>query len=300
MSWFESFFEGIAGAIGGGIRSAFEGLSQFFYNGILSKIHEGILEGIGWLVGQMNGIGSSLFELSWVKATVLLFSRFGFLLYLVGVVVAIFDIATEHSGMISVRRQILPILWGFLASGLFCTVPVLLYTFCTDLQLSFSDALVRLFFGRTEGTSGILKDAISILSAPATIIQGLFMLICIAYGVIKCFLDNIKRGGILLLQIAVGSLHMFAVPRGRTDGFFSWCRGIAGICFTAFMQSTFLVLGLATVTVSPLLGAGVILAAGEVPRIAQQFGLETGLRVNVMGAVSHTSRMLSMARAAVR
>ena len=40
---------------------------------------------------------------------------------------------------------------------------------------------------------------------------------------IKVFFANLKRGGILLIQIAVGSLYMFSVPRGYLDGFYQWC-----------------------------------------------------------------------------
>ena len=41
---------------------------------------------------------------------------------------------------------------------------------------------------------------------------------------LKSFFANIKRGGILLIQIAVGSLYMFSIPRGYTDGFNQWCN----------------------------------------------------------------------------
>ncbi len=300
MDWFTSFFEGLGQTIQNAFQSVVSGIGNFFYEGILKHIHEGIVEGLSYLFSEMNGIGTALFELNWVRAVVMLFSKLGFLLFLVGLAVSVFEIAVDHSPGINLRRRILPMIWGLLASLLFSTVPVLLYTFCTDLQLSFSGALIRLFFGKEAGAQGIMSDALGVLSAPAGIIQGLFMLICVGYGTLKCFLDNIKRGGVLLLQIAVGSLHMFSIPRGHSDGFFTWCRGIIGICFTAFMQTTFLILGLATVTVNPLLGAGVILAAGEVPRIAQQFGLETGLKVSVGSAVMQTSRILSVASHAAK
>ena len=45
------------------------------------------------------------------------------------------------------------------------------------------------------------------------------MMIMIGFCVIKIVFANIKRGGILLCQIAVGSLYMFSIPRGYTDGF---------------------------------------------------------------------------------
>ena len=99
----------------------------------------------------------------------------------------------------------------------------------------------------------------------------------LGYCVIKCFFANIKRGGILLTQIAVGSLHMFSLPRGYSEGFTGWCKQIIAICFTAFMQTTLLLLGMITMQTHALLGLGVMLAANEVPRIAQQFGLDTSI-----------------------
>ena len=72
----------------------------------------------------------------------------------------------------------------------------------------------------------------------------LFAMILMAYAVIKVFFSNLKRGGILLIQIAVGSLYMFSIPRGYTDGFTQWCKQVIGLCLTAFLQSTILVAGL--------------------------------------------------------
>ena len=101
---------------------------------------------------------------------------------------------------------------------------------------------------------------------------GLLNLLCMiafAYCVIKIFFANIKRGGIPLIQMAVGSLYMFSVPRGYQDGFNQWMKQIAALCLTAFMQTTLLFLGLLTFPGNMLLGLGIMLASNEVPRIAQ-------------------------------
>ena len=108
---------------------------------------------------------------------------------------------------------------------------------------------------------------------------------------------KVKRGGILLTQIAVGSLHMFNLPRGYTEGFTGWCKQIIAICFTTFMQTTLLLLGLLTMHTHLLLGLGVMLAANEVPRIAQQFGLDTSMRMNMMSAVHTTTTAINLGRA---
>ena len=56
---------------------------------------------------------------------------------------------------------------------------------------------------------------LGVITSPIMII---FCVILMAYAVIKVFFSNLKRGGILLIQIAVGSLYMFSIPRGYTDG----------------------------------------------------------------------------------
>ena len=122
----------------------------------------------------------------------------------------------------------------------------------------------------------------SMLTSP---IMLLFCVIAMGYAVIKIFFANLKRGGILLIQIAVGSLYMFSVPRGYTDGFIQWIKQVIGLCLTAFLQSTILVAGLLAFREHLLLGLGLMLSAGEVPRIAGTFGLDTTTRANIMSAV---------------
>ena len=84
----------------------------------------------------------------------------------------------------------------------------------------------------------------------------LFIIIMMGYSVIKVFFANLKRGGILLIQIAVGSLYMFSVPRGYYDGFIQWCKQIIGLCLTTFLQATILTAGLMVLKDHCLLGLG--------------------------------------------
>ena len=124
----------------------------------------------------------------------------------------------------------------------------------------------------------------------------LLSLIAFAYCIVKIFFQNIKRGGILLCQIAVGSLYMFSVPRGYSDGFVQWMKQVIALCLTAFMQTTLFYLGLLTFMNDMILGLGIMLAASEVPRIAQQFGLDSSVKVNVTSVVHTTSTAINMAR----
>ena len=124
----------------------------------------------------------------------------------------------------------------------------------------------------------------------------IFLLILMGDSVIKIFFANLKRGGILLIQIAVGSLYLFSLPRGYADGFYSWCRQIAGLCLTAFLQTTILIAGLMVWNENMLLGCGLMLSASEIPRVAQQFGLETTTRANIMSAVYATQTIVNLTR----
>jgi hypothetical protein len=128
----------------------------------------------------------------------------------------------------------------------------------------------------------------------------LFIVILMGYAVIKVFFANLKRGGILLIQISVGSLYMFSVPRGYLDGFVSWCKQIVGLCLTAFLQSTILIAGLMVVKDHALLGLGLMLSAGEVPRIAGAFGLDTSTKGNLMSAVYTAQTAVNMTRTVVK
>lgn len=125
----------------------------------------------------------------------------------------------------------------------------------------------------------------------------LVMLIALGFCVFKIFFDNIKRGGILLIQIAVGSLYMFSIPRGYDDGFNQWIKQVIALCITAFLQTTLLFLGLLTFPNNILLAIGIMMAAAEVPRIAQQFGLDTSVKVNVMSAVHMGTSAVNLVKA---
>ena len=94
----------------------------------------------------------------------------------------------------------------------------------------------------------------------------------------------------------MGSLYLFSVPRGYTDGFYSWCRQIAGLCLTAFLQTTILIAGLMVWNNNMLLGCGLMLSATEIPRVAQQFGMDTSTRANIMSAVYATQTVVGLSR----
>lgn len=265
---------------------------------IIDWIYSQIIGFLGNFFAEMGDMGVELFTMSWVQSVVLFFSYLAWALYGIGLVVACFEVGIEYSsGRGNIKEAALNAIKGFLAVSLFTVVPVRLYELSVSLQSQFTAGLTG--YGTSsigEVATGALQDfnAIESLTEASSLsgfgaitspIMVLFCIILMAYAVIKVFFANLKRGGILLIQIAVGSLYMFSVPRGYTDGFVQWCKQIVGLCLTAFLQSTILIAGLLVFKDHALLGLGLMLSAGEIPRIAGAFGLDTTTRANIMSAV---------------
>ena len=282
---------------------------------IIDWIYSQVIGFLGDFFMQMGNMGADLFEMGWVQSIVLFFSHFAWALYVTGLVVAAFECAIEYqAGRGSIRDSALNAIKGFLAVSLFTTVPVELYQLCVSLQGGITAGIT----GRGQDIGVVAAEIITSLQDAGTWEQAatsgalgginsisnpvmmIFLLILMGYAVIKVFFANLKRGGILLIQIAVGSLYMFSVPRGYIDGFVGWCKQVIGLCLTTFLQATILTAGLLVIKDHALLGLGLMLSAGEVPRIAGQFGLETGTRANVSGAIYAVQNAVNLTRTIVQ
>lgn len=281
-------------------------ISNVIWNTMLGWLYETIYGAVADFFAMMGNMGADIFDLDWVKATISLFTLFGWALFIAGVAVAVFDVAIEYQcGRANIKTTAINILKGFFACSLIGIVPVELYKFCISLQNTFSHGLARLFAGTQSldlagQSTSVLNGCFDVSAQVSFNLFNLLALIAFAYCVIKIFFANIKRGGILLIQMAVGSLYMFSVPRGYTDGFNQWMKQVAAICLTAFMQTTLLFLGLLTFPNNMLLGLGIMLAANEVPRIAQQFGLDSSVKVNMMSVVHATTTAVNLTRSVAR
>ena len=278
-----------------------------------------------WLYGQivgflgnffeeMGSMGAELFQMSWVQSIVLFFSHLAWALYGTGLVVACFECGIQaSSGKANVKETFLNAIKGFMAVNLFNIVPVRLY----ELAISLQGQLTREITGYGQPIGEVANEILENFSSVETVAElvdsgysgfgmissafmVIFCIILMAYAVIKVFFANLKRGGILLIQIAVGSLYMFSVPRGYIDGFTQWCKQIVGLCLTAFLQATILVAGLMVFRERALLGLGLMLSAGEIPRVAGAFGLDTSTRANLMSAVYTAQAAVNTTRTVVQ
>ena len=260
---------------------------------------------LGSFFSQMGNMGVELFDMGWVKSIVLFFSYLAWSLFVTGLVVSAFETGMEYqSGRGSVKDALLNALKGFLAVSLFTLVPVELFKLSVTLQASMTAGITGYGtdFGAVADT--ILRESsesgfggITGVTNPLLMI---FLIVMMGYSVIKVFFANLKRGGILLIQIAVGSLYMFSVPRGYMDGFYQWCKQVIGLCLTTFLQATILTAGLMVIRDHALLGLGLMLSAGEVPRICGAFGLDTSTKANVMSAVYTAQAAVNTTRTVVQ
>ena len=225
---------------------------------ILDWIYGQVMGFLGNIFAEMGNMGADLFELNWVQSIVLFFSYLGWALYVTGLVVACFECGIEYSsGRGNLKETALCAIKGFMAVSLFTVVPVRLYELSITLQASLTAGITG--YGTSIGEAATeIVDSLSGIESLTGMAVGsyfgftsitspimlLFCIILMGYAVIKVFFSNLKRGGILLIQIAVGSLYMFSVPRGFTDGFVMWVKQVIALCLTTFLQSVMIVCGL--------------------------------------------------------
>ena len=279
-----SLWDNTVGAAADAISDA---IWDIMFEWIFNKVYGLIAE----LFTFINETATDIFALPWVQVFVGLFGSFAWMLFVCGLIVAVFDTAVAYeSGQANIKNTCINVLKGFMAASLVTVVPQRLYSFCVNMQGTFASELLGNFISGTSDTMADTGLAVIFALASDISLFSLFFIILFGYCTIKVIFTNIKRGGIMLCQIAVGSLYLFGVPRGYTDGFYGWCKQVIATCLTAFLQTTILYLGLLSYTQHPLLSIGICLSATEVPRIAQMFGLDTSVKVNMM-SVSHTVSM---------
>lgn len=306
FDWLGDIIGGIGDFFGNTFGWLGDQVSSAIWDTMLRWFYTAIYDAIAQFFTEMGNLGVEMYDLPWVKSALHLFYLFGWGLFATGLVVAIFDVAIEsQTGRTNIKTAVINIFKGFMAASLVTVVPLELYKFCVTLQNTFAGDLTRVFAGQQSlGLSGtsmsVLAGSFAVSGQVNISLFNILAMIALAYCVIKIFFANIKRGGILFIQMAVGTLYLFSVPRGYSDGFNQWCKQIVALCLTAFLQTTLLFMGLITFSQNMLLGLGIMLSATEVPRIAQQFGLDTSTKVNVMSAVHATTTAVNLTRSVAK
>ena len=138
---------------------------------MIQWIYETIYTAVGEMFSDINNLGVEIFDLSWVQAVVNLFTLLGWMLFVVGVVVAVFEVAMEcQTGRVSIKGAALNVLKGFFAASLVGVLPVQLYKLCCSLQGIFTGDLAGIF--AAEQSSSIGEFAANVLSLAFMPTQG--------------------------------------------------------------------------------------------------------------------------------
>ena len=287
----------------------------------MTWIYYTILNGLQDFMQYMGGMGAELFNNPYIKAILLFFQLFASALFLVGFIMAFFDYVLSYdSGKASIKDFLFNVMKGMMATTLFTTVPVKLYQLSIDMENTIGAAINRAAGSAATAATSSTPASVSItlaISSFVNLISGnpisnivgaitssqatgaaaqqhvptianLLFIIAFVYGFFKVLFGNIKRGGLILVQICVCPLYIFSLVRGYSDAFTGWCKQVIGLCFTAFVQNLLLVIGLIVFRTDMVSGVGLMLTAAEVPRIAQAFGMETSMKANI-SQISHTA-----------
>ena len=151
FDWLGNIFSGIGDAIGGVFDTLGQQISNVIFDTMLQWYYNSIYNAVADFFTMMGNMGADIFKLDWVKATILLFTLFGWALFVAGVVVAVFDTAIEYqNGRADIKSTAINVLKGFFACSLIGVVPVELYQFCISLQNTFSHDLSALFAGGSK------------------------------------------------------------------------------------------------------------------------------------------------------
>ena len=119
---------------------------DFFLGGLMDQfidwVYSQLVGFFGNFFAEMGNMGVELFEMSWVQSIVLFFSYLAWALYVVGLVVAVFEVGIEYqTGRANVKDAALNAIKGFMAVSCFTLVPVELYKLSVTLQASLTSGI---------------------------------------------------------------------------------------------------------------------------------------------------------------
>ena len=168
---------------------------------------------------------------------------------------------------------------GLFATLGFVTIPVNLLRFtaqCCELVI-------------TDLSTEVVSQRINNVIETDTTILGvvIFPLFTLAtfYCCLRIFLSNIKRGGSLIILLTICPIHIFSIPRGHLEPFYSWCKQILALCLTTFVQNflvslSFLIIGSSkeVTVINIITSLGVSLASLEAPKFMDRLGMDTSIQ----------------------
>ena len=108
---------------------------MFVFDWFMDWIYGKVMEFVQDFFSYLSGMGVEIFSLSWIQAVIEFFRLFGWSMYVIALVVAIFDVAIAYqNGQGNMKDAGLGAIKGFMAVNLFTVVPIELYKLAVDIQ----------------------------------------------------------------------------------------------------------------------------------------------------------------------
>ena len=96
FDWLGDIISGLGDAIGNVFDTLGQQISNVIWNTMLQWLYETIYGAVADFFTMMGNMGADIFDLDWVKATIKLFTLFGWSLFIAGVAVVVFDVPIEY------------------------------------------------------------------------------------------------------------------------------------------------------------------------------------------------------------
>ena len=136
--------DGISSLWDSTIGGATEAIGDWIWECMFEWLFNLIFGAVSELFEFINESAADIFDMAWAGAFLSLFHHLAWMLFICGMVVAIFDTAISYeSGQANIKNTCLNVLKGFMAANLVTVVPQRLYSFCTDLQGTFATDLLH-------------------------------------------------------------------------------------------------------------------------------------------------------------
>ena len=115
FSWVADLIENMRQSIMDGFAAIGNLLADTIWAKMIHWMYETVYGAVADFFTMMGKMGAEIFDLAWVQATIRLFTLLGWALFVVGMVVAIFDVAIEYqTGRANIKTTVINILKGFL------------------------------------------------------------------------------------------------------------------------------------------------------------------------------------------
>lgn len=243
---------------------------------LLWQILEWIVEELfgslfAWLLTEVSAGATDVFTLDVVKLLIKGAKTVGTMLWGVGVVYAVFDMAIQYSrGRGGPHDLALNFVRSYAAVLLFTVLPVPFYQAMITYGGRIGGALAG---GGTGFTIDLSKIYEAILGVDASFVVELLLLIVLfVLTLLNCF-ALLKRSFFAFCLTVFGCVHMFSLPRGYADGFLDWCKQLIGLGMTAFFHMV--LLGLSSYLLCQghlIVGWAGMLAGPAIDPLLQRYG----------------------------